>query len=104
MCTFGYSAKNEEDVAYALALVLNAACSGTMSPLQLRKLIATRWDRICVLAHKIHDEETSEARKLEEAITQFARLGTDGIRNVISGNAASDVIAACKLVAKKIGT
>lgn len=57
-----------------------------------------------MLAHKIHDEEISEARKLDEAIILVGELSPAGVRHVLEGNASTQATAAFKLVAKKIGT
>lgn len=95
----------KEDAAVMLAGILSSAVSPStyFSAHDVRKLISTKWERIKVLAHKIHEEETSEARRLDEAVRNVATLGEYGIRNIINGTASADAVAAYKLVAKKIG-
>ena len=103
MC-MGKVEKDSEDPAASLCKVF-LKYSGYHSPFtegEIRTMIRKEWVRICYLAHKIHDEETSEEKKLDRAIEEVACLSVPTLRNVLTGNENQETVDLVKYYARKV--
>ena len=90
--------KEKKDAAQELSDLIYH--SGYMAE-GLRNLLRLNWPKVARLAHQIHNEETSPDAALKRAAKNVAALNADGIMRVVNGDAAEDVIASFKLLAKK---
>lgn len=105
MCNFSEpKLTTEKDPAVILATLIypDSTRISQEGAHHLRELIRDKWGTICKLVHAIHDQETSEERRLDRAISNIAALDADGIKNVIKGTAHSDFPRDFELVAKAV--
>lgn len=92
------------DSAYELAGILSSVTGGqySFSTKQIRALLKDDWDKIARLAHRIHDEECSEKKKLEAAIREVECLSVGTLKRVLEGNENPETIELVKYYAKKV--
>lgn len=91
------------DAAVILATILEHSLDvGRVDPENIRKMIKHQWGRIACLAHKIHDEETSEKKKLDRAIVEVECMSAASLRGVLAGIESEETTNLVKFYAKKV--
>lgn len=107
MCTSGYSQQTgNSNAAAALATLLTRAlCNVEHTPFSIddvRRMIRQDWNKLCTLAHAVHDEETSEQAKLDKALVRVGELSAFEWKKIVEGRGDVVPTDAAKTVARAI--
>jgi hypothetical protein len=90
MC--GGTVTGDADAARSLVTLLEGYCGNTnLTSKDLRRLIRENWTIIKVLAHQIHDEETSRETVRRQSAKNIAELDAEGIMRITEGKGTSEI-------------